>query len=224
MCCASGASHGSSKCVLDHLEQRPHRALGQPRVRVGLGAGRHAPGRRRPASRGTGSRCWRRRRRAARASRRGAPTAAASASARCRGSAPRRPRAPWGRRAARPPDLGQHRDQRVGPLGSVDVQHPGRVRRRCSRADRAGTASGWEAVAGVRRAGAGAALGQRHDGRLPELVVGQLGLIGLEMAGRLLDRGELGDLARLHPHDAEAGELAGRDRAPRDSKEPTALL
>ena len=29
---------------------------------------------------------------------------------------------------------GQHRHQGVGAIGSVDVQHPGRVRRRCSRA------------------------------------------------------------------------------------------
>ena len=45
----------------------------------------------------------------------------------------------------------------------------------------------------------------------------------LQVAGRLLDRREFGDLAGLHPHDAEAGELAGVTST-RDSKEPTALL
>ena len=44
------------------------------------------PGRRSPTTRETGSRCWRTRRRAVRAWRRGAPTGVASASARCRGS------------------------------------------------------------------------------------------------------------------------------------------
>ena len=53
-----------------------------------------------------------------------------------------------------------------------------------------------------------------------ELVVGQLGLVGLEMALCLLDRGELGDLFGFYSDDTEPGELDERRRAPETRKIP----
>ncbi len=117
---------------LDDLEQGPDRPLGQPGVRIRVSPRRQGQGavHHRPREREVDV---------------GAHTVL-----------PPRRRAEVSRKALRQPALdtpGGHRDnlrcdgivqwlshqisqhphQRVGPLGSMDVQHPGRVRRRCSR-------------------------------------------------------------------------------------------
>ena len=120
---------------LDHLEQRPHRPLGQPRVRVRVGTRGHGEGAVHHGS-------WEREVDV------GAHTVLPPG--RCtemrRQSLRQPPLDPPGghrdhlRRHGIVQRLGdqisEHGHQRVGSLGSVDVQHPGRVRRRCSRTTR----------------------------------------------------------------------------------------
>ena len=132
--------------------------------------------------------------------------------------------------------VAQHRHQGVGPVGPVDVQHPGRVRRRCSPGP--GTAGSVELPCPgdcVSRPEShaddrccAAALGQGQDVRLPDpdlLVLVAQHLDRLEVARRRLDRARARAISRrVAADDAEAGELAGRRRAPAISSEPTALL
>ena len=103
MCCGQGREPRFVEVLLDHLHQRPHGALGHPGVRFRIGAGRQRQRSADQRPRETGRRCWRTRRPACPRGRRGAPTAAGSATARCRVSAPRRPRGSSGRRAGRRP-------------------------------------------------------------------------------------------------------------------------
>ena len=134
MCWAKRRQPGIIEVLLDHLDERPHRPLGQPGVRLGVGA------------RGQGQRARDQGPREREIDVGADPVAPARAG-------PQRRRQALGQPALDAPgghghDLGghrvverdghqvrQHRHQRVGPIGAVDVQHPGRVRRGCCPSD-----------------------------------------------------------------------------------------
>ena len=224
MCWASGASHGSSKCSSTTSSSgQTARSGARDRRRGRCPTPGQRPVDQRPGERevDVGAHAVL----PAGRSLRVAPTGAASASARCRWSGPRPPRASSGLERLRD-QVTQHRHQAHRPARSGGRAAPRQSTSRCSRwtARSASLQLGAAARRYAEVPGAGAALGQRQDVRLPGFVLVVVGLDRLQMAGRRLDRRQLGDLRPTRRPPRRDPGTCGPRPARVTRSEPTALL